>query len=442
MQRQKGFLLAQMAVFVLILFVVSAYAGKLYMEKSRIQAKDTRAEMVGDRLALINDAAKSYATAFFTGIQKGEPITNNNYTVPQERVLEPSLVDFNGLGFLRKEAVDPIKYGSQNVSFDVKFRINTEGCTIPSCRIEFYSKTTAPLLDESNKVDVRRIVIAAKKASAGNGGVSMPADMGNSAIFVGLNNNKIGDNPGSVAGLIAVRNGYDSQGFAEFFRVDGSLSMTGNADLNGHDINRIGTANIVTAKVGDVIATGNVAATGAVSTEDWFRSKGDGGWYSEKYNGGLHMTDDKWLRSYADKGILTGGEIKGGTINSLGRVKASEFIQVDGIAVPNTACSPNGLIAKDSIGAILACQSGVWKTQEAKVTVIGGTKPMCGPNSIAVAKYWVNDAGCNKSADSWQNPLPVGWGGVTAPACLKCNGNQTCETHFLSLWTQTACSSI
>jgi hypothetical protein len=36
-------------------------------------------------------------------------------------------------------------------------------------------------------------------------------------------------------------------------------------------------------------------------------------------------------------------------------------VQIDGVATENTVCSPNGLVGRDGIGAILSCQSGLWK---------------------------------------------------------------------------------
>lgn len=36
-------------------------------------------------------------------------------------------------------------------------------------------------------------------------------------------------------------------------------------------------------------------------------------------------------------------------------------IQVNDVVTENTACSPNGLVARDSVGLILSCQSGSWK---------------------------------------------------------------------------------
>lgn len=47
---------------------------------------------------------------------------------------------------------------------------------------------------------------------------------------------------------------------------------------------------------------------GTVYTNNWFRSIGGSGWYSETYGGGMHMTDTTWVRVYNGKNFYTAGE--------------------------------------------------------------------------------------------------------------------------------------
>ncbi|WP_252517908.1 shufflon system plasmid conjugative transfer pilus tip adhesin PilV, partial [Escherichia coli] len=37
-----------------------------------------------------------------------------------------------------------------------------------------------------------------------------------------------------------------------------------------------------------------------------------------------------------------------------------EYLQLDKTATAGTSCSPDGLVGRDSKGAILSCQSGSW----------------------------------------------------------------------------------
>jgi len=82
-----------------------------------------------------------------------------------------------------------------------------------------------------------------------------------------------------------------------------------------------------------VTVSGIITATGVTITNDWFRSTGNTGWYSQTYGGGWRMTDTSWVRVYGDKGIATGGALSiGGNATITGVVTANEFTGHDGSA--------------------------------------------------------------------------------------------------------------
>lgn len=55
--------------------------------------------------------------------------------------------------------------------------------------------------------------------------------------------------------------------------------------------------------------SGNITAKEYYSN-GCFRTYNDGGWYSETYGGGWHMTDSDWIRSYNNKGVYIGGKMQ------------------------------------------------------------------------------------------------------------------------------------
>lgn len=350
MRKQRGFLLWQMAIFMTLSSIVAAYTGQKYWQTTIRESRDDRARLVGTTLAKVTDAVKTYTTAYYQPIQQGQPITVNGYTVPSSRVLTPTLADLNGLGFLPSWATHPIVYNGQSVGFNVAIKIDTStGCSVPACNLSFQVMTTAPLIDPGNaaNVDIRRATIAARTASPGNAGVAMPASFGGDpAIFVTSNGRQIGINPGSVAGLIAMNNNYDSQGFASFLRRDGTLPMTGDLNLKDatgtrHNINNAETVNAQNVNAAlDVVAGRDVWATGSVTAE--------------------------WLHSTKDAQIDR-------SLTSMGRLYAREYVEVSGWAAQGQGCSPNGLIANSGNGPLF-CQSGVWKdpTATAPGTLCGG----------------------------------------------------------------------
>ena len=62
-------------------------------------------------------------------------------------------------------------------------------------------------------------------------------------------------------------------------------------------------------------ANGNTSFPSSVTsptfyTSNWFRARGDCGFYFESHGGGWHMTDDEWIRAWNGKNIYTSGKIR------------------------------------------------------------------------------------------------------------------------------------
>ncbi|EGB65727.1 shufflon system plasmid conjugative transfer pilus tip adhesin PilV [Escherichia coli] len=144
-------------------------------------------------------------------------------------------------------------------------------------------------------------------------------------------------------------------------------SVQGRPDLNrmhtGIDMNNNSITNINEA------SGKNARFSGDVTSNRWLHPNG----------GGFTMTDSQWIRAVNNKGITTEGELKGGkvsggTVQSEGRLSTGEYLQLDKTATAGTFCSPDGLVGRDSKGAILSCQSGVWQNSDKKerFTVSGG----------------------------------------------------------------------
>ncbi|HGU4530054.1 TPA: shufflon system plasmid conjugative transfer pilus tip adhesin PilV [Escherichia coli] len=130
-------------------------------------------------------------------------------------------------------------------------------------------------------------------------------------------------------------------------------SVPGRPDLNrmhtGIDMNNNSITNINEA------SGKNARFSGDVTSNRWLHPNG----------GGFTMTDSQWIRAVNNKGITTEGELKGGkvsggTVRSEGRLSTGEYLQLDKTATADTFCSPDGLVGRDSKGAILSCQSGSW----------------------------------------------------------------------------------
>lgn len=163
-------------------------------------------------------------------------------------------------------------------------------------------------------------------------------------------------------------------GHPELNTMSTSINMGGNDVTNANSVN-----------------AANVTASG------WFRSTGDTGWYNEKHGGGLYMNDDTWMRVYNNKSIYTEGAVRAGTVQSDGRLTAKEYIQIEGIATAKAACTSNGLMGRNTAGAILVCKDLVWTENESSTlvstaTIANGSSFICksGPSGRILVTGYAN----------------------------------------------------
>ena len=71
-------------------------------------------------------------------------------------------------------------------------------------------------------------------------------------------------------------------------------------------------------------AAANLDVAGQAYVSGWLRSRGDVGWYSQTYGGGIRMTDSTWVRVYGSKGLMIdAGHIPMGQIQITNTTEAS-----------------------------------------------------------------------------------------------------------------------
>jgi type II secretory pathway pseudopilin PulG len=143
---------------------------------------------------------------------------------------------------------------------------------------------------------------------------------------------------------------------------------------------------------GDVSTPGTVAGSTLAGTnvrgsevyaDGWFRSNGQGGWYSEAYGGGWHMTDPTWIRAYNNKSIYTAGEMRAGTVSAEGRLSSND-LKLNRIETEGAGCGETGVTARAWDGKLLSCTNGVWKGSGGISTqVVTGPLSGCRVSSFA-----------------------------------------------------------
>ena len=112
-----------------------------------------------------------------------------------------------------------------------------------------------------------------------------------------------------------------------------------------------GTANVS----GNMTGVGNIntsaAPAGTIYTNNWFRSKGSTGWYSEDHGGGWYMSDNTWIRNYGSKDVYLSNRLCVNSNVGIGTTAPSHKLHVLGEIYTTTKVNINGIILeKDSNG--------------------------------------------------------------------------------------------
>ncbi|EEW3310506.1 shufflon system plasmid conjugative transfer pilus tip adhesin PilV [Escherichia coli] len=242
-------------------------------------------------------------------------------------------------------------------------------------------------------------------------------------------------------GQLAFRVGYNSALYSVYLRRDGTLPMTGDLNLDGHNINNVAalnaTGNITTTgdvQARDIKATGKIDADGNISAGNWMWAKngyGDAiGFGGDGYSGGLGrdyeikmlsnhpltihsptssrgndvildidgnmrvQTDISSLRNITASGNIEAAKnVKGATLESTGRATVGEFVQVNGTVSEGDSCSTNGLMGRTGNGTPMYCIDGYWtnivssKTKNGGMFLPGGMKMMWGTLSENLTDY-------------------------------------------------------
>jgi hypothetical protein len=76
---------------------------------------------------------------------------------------------------------------------------------------------------------------------------------------------------------------------------------------------------------GTVNVNGGIT-TGGITSNDWFRVKGQNGLFFQDFGGGWHMVDTTWVRSYNGKSVYCNQEIRGNRISTEANIVADGTI--------------------------------------------------------------------------------------------------------------------
>lgn len=210
----------------------------------------------GQSEARINDALSKWSTDNYSTLLA-------QYTSSGSATLDaPSIDDLHTLGYLKTAYRNGPFWGG---TYQIDMTMVPAGCTADAgnCHVSYRMYTTQPVM-HFGQPDSDAASQIAQAGGSDFGYSKLP----NPANIVGLLGKWTAANPvgGSPAGIVLATNGDGGDGDAIYIRRDGSLTWTGDQNVNHvslhnvHDLDAEGT--ISAANVG---ATGAIAASGAVA---------------------------------------------------------------------------------------------------------------------------------------------------------------------------------
>lgn len=142
--------------------------------------------------------------------------------------------------------------------------------------------------------------------------------------------------------------------------ASGSEGHTANIKMCGTGGSVIIGANDVPSYQLDV--RGNVIAS------SWLRTRGNSGWYSESYGGGIYMTDTSWIRTYGGKPFYCDNQIYSSQSIKMGNILLEHTDEINN--------SANGGLHLNyrNTGNVTLCNGGGAVTIGTTSTDIGGNK--------------------------------------------------------------------
>lgn len=313
LRRQAGNILLTTAAGLGVLGIAQVGSTKYMLAK----ASDAKGTAIGAQMADIQGMLDAYVTSHYPQLQQATPVVSG-----VADPMAPTLAELQALGLPNTSVLGAPAAGG---TYQIRIATAPAGCSGTACNIRAKVWLDTPLTTDDGGPDIR-VLGAAVAAGSGGLGFSLPADPTTITSSAGWAES----NPDAAGrpGILMAATGYSASGLAAFMRRDGSTPPTASHNWNGQNLTNVGHAQAST-----------LASTGEVYADGWYRSSRSGtGWYNEANQGGFYMSDPSWVRSYADKGIYTGGQMQAGSVQVNGNIVASGAV---------TAYATNRIVAND-----------------------------------------------------------------------------------------------
>lgn len=359
--KQAGFTLIELGIVVAIMTFMAAYLIKQQTQDARMLIANAQ----GQQLAAVRDGLYNYSLRNFMAVVNNTAVTGVAVT------RAPTVVELSALNYIPGGMTNNGYYGA---GYALNATPSPVACVVPNCNIFVEAHLTAPIRDPfSGSVDGPALGEAVKTIGA-DGGASFMVP----GTIEGQNGAWTLPNPmGAVAGILVARAGVGTQmDFAAYLRRDGTLPMTGNLDMGANTIGNIRTvvAGSACASVGEIAKN---AAGAVLSCQGGiYKTQGSAFWNDPVANlaslpvcNAASLSNTRMVQTTTAGGAraysCNGASWQPISVDNAGNMTVPATMtvgkmQINDVAVEGTACTPNGLVARDSVGVVLSCKSAIW----------------------------------------------------------------------------------
>ena len=381
---QRGFTLVEVGIAITISTLIAVMA--LWSDMTKL--RNAKASSQGTQLATASNAVATYITTYYSELV-------NNQAIPGfTNIYAPTIAELK-----TAQIVLPANFSATNVyggGYTITISRSPSGCTPPACDITSLTNLTGPITNPmTGRPDGSSLGTAAALLGA-DGGFSTLAVPG--SITGGGGAWTVPNPAGSVAGILGMRAGYGSSGWAQFLRRDGQLPMTGALNMGNQNVNNANTLNSSSiVNTGNATVGGTFGVTGQTSTRGITNT-------GSITNSGTLSTGSTTIAGTANvsgnttmggalsvSGLTTTAGIQNnGNLTSTGDTTTNR-LSLQAVVANNTSCSGfTGYQAKTAAGSIVSCINGTWTTPTGSTTV----PSPCGSTSVTFG------AGCTGNLPS------------------------------------------
>ena len=182
----------------------------------------------------------------------------------------------------------------------------------------------------------------------------------------------------------------------------------------------------VEIRAGNLNVTGNTRSTGSINAGTSIEAgtsikagstieagtdiKANRNMYAKQF---VDLDNSTFFLDPSETSVLRNAQIKG-TASVDQRATFGEYIEVKGVATPGLFCAPNGLLARDSAGKSLSCESGKWAYSGGTLDIVtvstsfrsSSTTLTCPSGYKRLSCYFTSSD--DKNADFYYGTSPIG----------------------------------